>query len=481
LRKIGRRDSENRADQMSDLTGVKALVVGLGRSGMSAAVFMTSRGARVTATDSQPESALGPAVSSLRAAGVELRLGGHDQDLFLGQDLIVVSPGVPWEMDALAAARARGIEVIGEVELAARYLRGRIIGVTGSNGKTTTTILIGHLLRESGLPVQVGGNVGHPYPPVTAMVETSRPEMWNVIELSSFQLESIQRFHAGIAVALNVTPDHLDRHGTFERYAAAKGMLFATQKEGDFAVLNADDPTCAAYAFRTRGEAVWFSRSRAAEPGAFVRNGQIVFRRGGVETPLADVAAIPIRGAHNLENTLAAAAAAFLAGAPAGAIQQAIATFRAVEHRLEFVRRLLGVDYYNDSKATNVDATLKALDAFEKDLWVILGGKDKDSDYTLLRDRLRAKARGVLLVGAAAPKIAEQIAGSAPLIQAGTIESAVAYARSHARPGDTVLLAPACASFDQFENYEHRGRVFKQIVRALEPAGNGEQNRWQDN
>ncbi len=481
MRKIGRRDSENRADQMSDLTGVKALVVGLGRSGMSAAVFMTSRGARVTATDSQPESALGPAVSSLRAAGVELRLGGHDQDLFLGQDLIVVSPGVPWEMDALAAARARGIEVIGEVELAARYLRGRIIGVTGSNGKTTTTILIGHLLRESGLPVQVGGNVGHPYPPVTAMVETSRPEMWNVIELSSFQLESIQRFHAGIAVALNVTPDHLDRHGTFERYAAAKGMLFATQKEGDFAVLNADDPTCAAYAFRTRGEAVWFSRSRAAEPGAFVRNGQIVFRRGGVETPLADVAAIPIRGAHNLENTLAAAAAAFLAGAPAGAIQQAIATFRAVEHRLEFVRRLHGVDYYNDSKATNVDATLKALDAFEKDLWVILGGKDKDSDYTLLRDRLRAKARGVLLVGAAAPKIAEQIAGSAPLIQAGTIESAVAYARSHARPGDTVLLAPACASFDQFENYEHRGRVFKQIVRALEPAGNGEQNRWQDN
>ncbi len=466
---------------MSDLAGVKALVVGLGRSGVSAAVFMSSRGARVTATDSQPESALGPAVSSLRSEGVQLRLGGHDRDLFLGQDLIVVSPGVPWDMDALAAARARGIEVIGEVELAARYLQGRVIGVTGSNGKTTTTILIGHLLRESGLPVQVGGNVGRPYPPVTAMVETSRPETWNVIELSSFQLESIQRFRAGIAVALNVTPDHLDRHGTFERYAAAKGMLFTTQQEVDFAVLNADDPTCAAYASRTRGEAIWFSRSRAAEPGAFVRNGQIVFRRGGVETPLAGVAAIPIRGAHNLENTLAAAAAAFLAGAPAGAIRQAVATFRAVEHRLEFVRRLHGVDYYNDSKATNVDATLKALDAFEKNLWVILGGKDKDSDYTLLRDRLRAKARGVLLVGAAAPKIAEQIAGSAPLIQAGTIESAIAYARSHAQPGDTVLLAPACASFDQFENYEHRGRVFKQIVRALEPVGNGEQGGWQNN
>ena len=447
----------------------RALVVGLGASGEAAARFLAARGAVVAATDAKAESELGEVAGRLRGLGVRLYLGAHDPAVFAEQDLVVVSPGVPWDLPALEHARCRGVEVIGEVELAAAYLRGPVIGVTGANGKTTTTALIGHLLAHGGIPAQVGGNIGPPHPPVTAMVETSEAEQWNVIELSSFQLESIRTFRAEIAVALNVTPDHLDRHRTFERYAAAKGKLFSTQQESDFAVLNADDPTCAAYAAQTRGQIVWFSRTQPAAPGASVREGWIVFTRDDEQVPLVEVRSIPIRGSHNLENTLAAAAAAFLAGVSPEAIRHAVPAFRAVEHRLEFVRSVRGVDYYNDSKATNVDATRKALEAFEGNLWVILGGKDKDSDYTVLAGLLRQKARGVFLVGAAAGKIDAQLAGVAPLEQTGTIERAVALAAERAAPGDTVLLAPACASFDQFDNYEHRGRVFKQLVCALAP------------
>ncbi|HYM09680.1 MAG TPA: UDP-N-acetylmuramoyl-L-alanine--D-glutamate ligase [Bryobacterales bacterium] len=457
---------------MRQLEKTRALVIGLGRSGEAAAAFLVSRGAQVAATDAKPEAALGAVAAKLRAMGVCLHLGGTDAAPFLAQDLIVVSPGVPWDLHPLVEARGRGIDVIGEVELAVPYLQGPILGITGSNGKTTTTILAGHLLARGGLPVQVGGNVGMPYPPVIAMVGTSAPGQWNVIELSSFQLESSRTLRAHIAVALNVTPDHLDRHGTFERYAAAKARLFATQQPGDFAVLNADDPTCVQYGMQTRGEPVWFSRTHPVSPGASVAGGWIVFERGGATARLAEVASIPIRGAHNLENTLAAAAAAFLAGVKPEAIARAVPEFRAVEHRLEFVRRVNGVDYYNDSKATNVDAAAKALEAFDGRLWVILGGKDKGSaekpsDYAPLRDLIARQARGVLLVGAAASKIAAQLEGAAPLIEAGTIARAVSHAAAHAQPGDTVLLAPACASFDQFENYEHRGRVFKELVAKL--------------
>ena len=446
-------------------------MVGLGRSGQAAVGFLAARGARVSATDAKPAEQLRAVVEQMRSMGVDLFLGGTELKVFADQDLVIVSPGVPWDLEPLIEARARGVEVIGEVELAARYLRGSVIGVTGANGKTTTTALIGHLLSQGGVPVQVGGNIGAPYPPMTAMVETSTPEMWNVVELSSFQLESIQTFRAQIAVALNVTPDHLDRHGAFERYAAAKAKLFSTQEPGDVAVLNADDVTCVSYSSHTRGETVWFSRTHPVSPGVSVEGGWIVWDRTGARTRLAEVASIAIRGAHNLENTLAATAAAYLAGVAPESICRAVPLFRAVEHRLEFVRRLRGVDYYNDSKATNVDATVKALEAFERNLWVILGGKDKGSDYTVLRDLLRQKARGVLLVGAAAPLIRAQVGGApfieAPLIDAGTIGGAVSYAAGHAEPGDTVLLAPACASFDQFENYEHRGKVFKQVVEAL--------------
>jgi UDP-N-acetylmuramoylalanine--D-glutamate ligase len=354
--------------------------------------------------------------------------------------------------------------VIGEVELAARFLKGRTIGITGSNGKTTTTALVGHILQDSGIAVQVGGNIGTP---VTAMIESSRPDQWNVLELSSFQLETISEFHADVAVALNVTQNHLDRHHTFANYAAAKGRLFETQNAGSFAILNADDPTCVGYASITAASPLWFSGTRAVTPGVWLADGKILFDG----EPLMDTGEIPIRGLHNIENTMAAAAAARLAGASLASIAAAVRTFKAVEHRLEFVRTLNGVDFYNDSKATSVDATLKALTAFSGGLWVILGGKDKGLDYTLLRAPLAAKAHAALLIGAAAAKIAEQLDGALPLERSETLENAVRFVHAHARPGDTVLLAPACASFDQFKSYEHRGQVFKSLVQKLE-SGN---------
>jgi UDP-N-acetylmuramoylalanine--D-glutamate ligase len=276
-------------------------------------------------------------------------------------------------------------------------------------------------------------------------------------------LETIRTFRADIGVCLNVTPDHLDRHHTLENYAAAKGRLFETQQADDYAVLNADDAHCVAYSAITRGRTVWFSSTRAITPGVWLENGSLWFD-GEFLMPAGE---IRIRGRHNVENTMAAAATARLAGAELSGIAQAVRSFRAVEHRLEFVRTVRGVDFYNDSKATNVDATLKALEAFEGGLWVILGGKDKDSDYTLLADALRKKARAVLLIGAAAGKIAGQLKDGVPLIDSGTLDAAIREAYARASPGDTVLLAPACASFDQFENYEHRGRVFKQLVQEL--------------
>jgi UDP-N-acetylmuramoylalanine--D-glutamate ligase len=437
-----------------DLAGKNALVVGLAKSGVAAAALLLAHGARVRATDSRPEA--GDAVKHL---GVEFR--AQSPEVFEGVDPIVISPGVPTDIEPLQAARARGVEVIGEIELAAPFLQGEIIGITGSNGKTTTTALTGHILRESGVSVQVGGNIGTP---VAAMVESSAPGKWNVLELSSFQLETIREFRARIGVALNVTPDHLDRHHTLANYAAAKGRLFETQRAGDFAVLNADDEACRAYAAGTPAAVKWFSLKGAVDPGAWLDQGRLML----FGERLIDAVELPLRGLHNVENTLAAALACALAGVPREAIAAAIRTFRAVEHRLEFVARVAGVDFYNDSKATNVDATLKALDAFPGGLWVILGGKDKGSDYRTLIDPLARKARAVLLIGAAATIIREHLGGAVPLIEAGTLEEAVRTGFASARPGDTVLLAPACASFDQFQNYEHRGETFKSLVRSLE-------------
>jgi UDP-N-acetylmuramoylalanine--D-glutamate ligase len=439
-----------------NLQGVRALIVGMKKSGVASADFLARRGAIVRATDLKPLAEL-PGVAELG-----IPFAQQTPEVFENCDLIVLSPDVPADLPPLAAARRRGVPVIGEVELAAPYLKGRTIGITGSNGKTTTTSLTGHILRESGVPVQVGGNIGLP---VTAMVDRSRDDGWNVLELSSFQTETIHEFRAHIALCLNVTQNHLDRHHTFENYAAAKGRLFETQQTGDFAVLNADDPICAGYAALTAATVQWFSSRRKVEPGATLCSGKLVL----FGKLLMEAGEIPIRGRHNIENVLAAGIAASRAGVPHAAIAAAVRTFRAVEHRLEFVRKLDGIDFYNDSKATSVDATLKALDAFPGGVWLILGGKDKGLDYAALRAPLAEKARAALLIGAAAGKIREQISSTVPLVDAGTIDAAIAHAFAHAAPGDTVLLAPACASFDQFRSYEHRGEFFKQVVNGLEP------------
>jgi UDP-N-acetylmuramoylalanine--D-glutamate ligase len=394
------------------------------------------------------------------AAGVE----PQTEASFADAELIVLSPGVPADLAIFEDARRRGVRVIGDLELASWFLRGEIIGITGANGKTTTTALTGHILKQSGIPMQVGGNIGTP---PASMVKTSRDGQWNVLELSSFQLETTDKFRAHIGAALNVTPDHLDRHGTLERYADAKGRLFSEQTTDDFKVLNADDPICTGYAGRGRATVVWFSSTREVSPGAFLSGGEIVLNGNSV----MKTAEVPLRGMHNLENTMAAAAMASLAGVTHAQIRAAVMTFPGVEHRLEFVRRLNGVDWYNDSKATNVDATLKAIAAFSGGLWVILGGKDKNSDYSVLASPLREKAHGALLIGAAADKIDAQVQGAVPLFRSGTIETAVAEAYARAKSGDTVLLAPACASFDQFESFEHRGREFKRLVHALAESG----------
>jgi UDP-N-acetylmuramoylalanine--D-glutamate ligase len=437
-----------------NLKGIQALVVGMKKSGVASAALLVREGARVRATDLKPLDAL-PGVAELG-----IPFAQQTPAVFEGADLIVLSPDVPADLAPLEEARRRGVPVIGEVELAAPFLKGRTIGITGSNGKTTTTSLIGHILREAGVTVQVGGNIGLA---VTGMIDTSQDDGWNVLELSSFQLETIYEFRAHIALALNVTQNHLDRHHTFERYAAAKGRLFETQRTGDYAVLNADDAVCAAYAAGTAGTPVWFSSRRAVDPGATLQGEELVLDG----KYLMNAGDIPIRGRHNVENVLAAAIAAARAGVSHEAIAAAVRTFHAVEHRLEFVRAVNGVAYYNDSKATSVDATRKAVDAFSGGLWVILGGKDKGLDFAALREPLAAKARAALLIGAAAAKIGEQLQGAVPLVRANTIEAAVQHAYAHGAAGDTVLLAPACASFDQFQSYEHRGQFFKQIVNQL--------------
>jgi UDP-N-acetylmuramoylalanine--D-glutamate ligase len=447
-----------------DLAGKKVLVVGLARTGIATALFCAERGARVMATEERTEAQLPECAAKLRAAGVQLEMGGHRAETFAEQDLIVPSPGVSPLMPALAAARAVGVPVWSEIELAWRFLRGRLICITGSNGKTTTTSLIGHILETAGLPVQVAGNIGTP---LISRVDISSDTSFTVVEASSFQLELISAFRPDIGVLLNVTADHLDRHGSIEAYGAAKARMFENQTERDAAVVNADDAVAPRYAPDVP-RVFWFSREKHVASGCYVRGEEVVFRCDGAESVLLERKLIGLRGRHNLENVLAAAAAAKLAGVEPAAIAEGVRTFAGVEHRIEYVATISGVEYFNDSKATNVDATIKALDAFPGNVLVILGGKDKGSDFRILRQPLRSQARMALLIGDAADKIEAELAGVVPVERAGTLARAVEIASGRARMGDTVLLAPACASFDQFDNYEHRGRVFKQLVRELE-------------
>lgn len=442
----------------------RVLVVGLGRSGVAAALFLQDHGARVVVSDTKSEAQLQKEISLLLERGISLETGQHSERTFRDQDLIVVSPGVPSDQPQLQHARAMGIPVIGEVELAFRFLQGKIIAITGSNGKTTTTTLVGEILSKSGRKTLVGGNIGTP---VISLAEESSPEHLVVLEISSFQLETIQHFRPWIAAILNITPDHLDRHRTFQAYIDAKARIFENQQPGDFALLNADDPTCLPLKNKSKGSVYWFSRKQPVENGTYVRDEQIIFRSSGRDVPVLPVKEIQLKGAHNLENVLAAACAGMLAGCEAQQVRKAVAEFGGVEHRLEPVATIHGVAYYNDSKATNVDATIKALESFPGSIHIILGGKDKGSDYTVLVPLLRERAKGVYLIGAAAGKIASQIQGATRIVHSGTLDRAIRQAAEAAGSGDIVLLAPACASFDQFENYEQRGRIFKELVQAL--------------
>jgi UDP-N-acetylmuramoylalanine--D-glutamate ligase len=446
-----------------ELKGKKVLVVGLGKSGLAAALFLRHRGAQVTVSDMRSAESLAKEIPALLDEGIMVEAGGHGLLTFRRQDLIVVSPGVPLETPELVQVRKFGLPVLGELELAARFLKGKILAITGSNGKTTTTALAGEILKEAGLHTLVGGNIGVP---VISLVEESTDESWSVLEVSSFQLESTEQFHPAIAVILNITPDHLDRHGSFENYARAKERIFAAQQPNDCVVLNADNARAAEAATRSKATVYWFTLEHRVRRGAWIQDGYVVYRQepeGEVEQ-IIPLSKIPLKGEHNVENVLAAVCAARLAGVAAEPIASAVEKFQAVEHRLEYVATVQGVEFYNDSKATNVDATAKALGAFSSGIHLILGGKDKGSDYTALAQLLRDRVRAVYTIGSAAAKIESQLRGVVSIRSCETLSAAVDAAAASARPGEVVLLAPACSSFDQFENYEHRGRVFKDLV-----------------
>jgi UDP-N-acetylmuramoylalanine--D-glutamate ligase len=449
-----------------ELKNKRVLVVGLGKSGRAAALFLRDRGARVTVSDERSVAALAGEIPALLDAGIMVEAGGHGLLTFRRQDLIVVSPGVPYDTPELKQVRAFGLPVIGELELASRFLHGQVVAITGSNGKTTTTTLLGKIFADSGRATLMGGNIGTP---VIELVGESTAETVTLLEVSSFQLETVEEFCPHIAVVLNITPDHLDRHHTFEAYAAAKARITARQTAEDFLVLNGEDTPTQMIAGKTRAQVFWFSGRRPIKQGAFVHGESVLFvpREGAKAEPVMPVAEIPLRGAHNVENVLAAVCAALLGGVAAESIRASVRGFKAVEHRLEYVATVRGVEYYNDSKATNVDATKKALEAFPGGVHLILGGKDKDSNYAEMADLVRARCKFVYTIGSAAEKIERQLAGVVKMVSAGTLDVAVRKAAEDAAAGEVVLLAPACASFDQFENYEHRGRAFKELVNQL--------------
>ena len=448
------------------------MVVGLARSGVAAARLLALHGAIVMANDAKPEAELAAQAAEVRKLGVMLSMGSHPESLFENADLIVVSPGVPADIAPLESARRAGVEIISEPELAGRFLKGRMIGITGSNGKTTTTTLTGQLMQAAGASVIVGGNIGTP---LTSLVEKTSESSWTVAELSSFQLETIHSLRVNVAVVTNITPDHLDRHGSMENYVRAKHRIFSNQAESDWAVLNADDPGIADMIAKlgVGSQKIYFSSGG--------RDADIYAREGSIYTTLvtadrSEVEVIPFKeisvpGMHNVENIMAALGATICAmnvkQTDLPALYDAIKQFKGVEHRIEHVTEIEGVNFYNDSKATNVDSTAKALEAFAGNVILILGGKDKGSDYTVLAPLVRERVKHIILIGAASDIIAEQLHDLRPMTRALSMDDAVLKAMEVAAAGDTVLLAPACASFDMFENYEHRGRVFKQSVYKL--------------
>jgi len=450
-----------------EVTGRKVLVVGAARSGIAAAKFLIDRGAVVALYDQKPIENWSKDGLALKESGVGLVPGDIPTWLLDQLDLVIVSPGVPASIIPIRYAERAGAEVIGEVELASRFLKGRIVAITGSNGKTTTTSLIGELLRNGGLEVQVGGNIGRP---LISMVEQSTDDGWTVVELSSFQLETIKSFHPSIAVVLNVTPNHMDRYETFNDYAGAKHRIFMNQTANETAILNADDPTVSSWRSGLNARVLSFSVKSELSDGVFLRGNTLVLRTGNSEQSLVDVREMKLRGAHNAENVAAALAAGIACGVDVSSMRKTVSAFDPVEHRLEFVDEIQKIRFYNDSKATSVDATLKALEAFALDpgkVVLILGGRGKKAPYAPLAELVRSKVRSLILIGEDAETIADELGALAPIERATDMKDAVNRSFTAAEPGDTVLLAPACASFDMFDSFEHRGKVFKSEVSEL--------------
>jgi len=447
------------------LAGKTVSVVGLARSGVAAARLVRRVGGRVLASDAGPMASLAPEARQLDRDGCLLWAGGHPDEAFAGAELVVVSPGVPLTLPALSRVRARGVPIIGELELAWRAMEADVIAITGTNGKTTTTALAGELLKAQVRPVMVGGNIGMP---LSSQALDFPADGIVVAETSSFQLESTALFRPRVAAVLNVTPDHLDRHGSLERYVEAKARILANQTEADCAVLNADDPGAAALAARARGRVLWISRLRADRPGVFVDDGWVAARLNGHVERICPVEEITLRGQHNVENVLAATACVLWTGMAPAAIRRGIAAFRGVSHRIERVRDERGVAYYNDSKGTNVASTIKALESFAEPVVLIAGGKGKGQDFTPLGAAARGRVRHAVLIGADRDQLRAPLERAGATVEnAASMEEAVRAARAAARAGDVVLLSPACASFDMFKDFEHRGDVFKAAVLRL--------------
>jgi UDP-N-acetylmuramoylalanine--D-glutamate ligase len=458
-----------------ELRGKKVLVVGAGRSGVAAARFLAARGAIVALSDQKALEEWPDEARALKSEGVGLVPGEPPMWLMDQVQLVVLSPGVPAKAIPVRYCERAGAEVVGEIELAARFLKGRLVAVTGTNGKTTTTTLVGELLKGAGLPTQVGGNIGTP---LVSLVETSRDDGWTVAEVSSYQLETVRGFRPAVAAALNLMPDHMDRYESLTDYAAAKHNIFRNQTAEDVAVLNADDETVASWAEGLRAHVTLFSVRRELEEGLFLRGRELVSRSRGAERVLTTRDEINLRGLHNVENVLAALACGLACGADPDSMRETVKNFRPVEHRLEFVAEAGGVEFYNDSKATNVDAAVKAFEAFtdaEGQIVLILGGRGKRAPYAPLAPLAKAKARALVLLGEDADRIESELKDSATTLRATDMADAVRRAHAAARPGDVVLLAPACASFDMFESYEHRGRVFKEEVKSLQQSVAGTQ------
>ena len=439
----------------------RVTVAGAARSGVAAAELLARRGARVTLSDSRAEL---PDAARLRSLGIALELGGHTRETFAAADLVVLSPGVAPDQDAVQAARDRGVPVIAEIELASRWLQGRVIAITGTKGKSTTTALTGRILEAAGFKVTVGGNIGSP---LSAQVSESTPETFHVVETSSFQLEQIDTFHPWIAVMLNFSPDHLDRHPDVAAYGAAKARVFENQAVGDFAVINADDPAVLALAKKGRAAARRFSASGQIDFGTVVDEGWIVDRQPARSQRLVPLDAIHLLGPHLVNDVMAAATVGAIAGAAPEAMTSAVDAFHGLEHAMELVADVDGVRFVNDSKATNVESALRSIESFDRDLVPIMGGRFKGGDLRLLRDPLKARGKAVVAIGEARPLLRDALSDVVPVEEADSFPAAIDRAYELAKPSGVVLLAPACASFDMFRDYAERGRRFKEEVKRL--------------